>query len=117
MIEDGDIDDIDVIDSFGCSVFLLGFVEAFISHDFRNSSTLFFLFPLFFSGVFTVRDESELGFEVMIWLRMFGWGVVSTIVCHEVFRLVSFLCLLSSSFIDDCSFCSLLTFIFLSCPV
>ena len=117
MIEDVDVDDIDEIDSFGCSVFLLGFVEAFSSHDFRNSSTLFFLFPLFFSGVFSVRDDSELWSEVMICLRMFGWGVVSTIACLEVFRLVSFLCLLSSSFIDDCSFCSLLTFIFLSCPV
>ena len=93
MIEDDDIDDIDVIDSFGWSVFLLGFVEAFSSHDFRNSSTLFFLFPLFFSGVFTVRDESELGFEVMIWLRMFGWGVVSTIVWIEL--LDFFICLIN----------------------
>ena len=48
MIEDGDIDDKDVIDSFGCSVFLLGFVEAFSSHGFRNSSTLFFFVSSFF---------------------------------------------------------------------
>ena len=78
------IDDRDVIDSFGCSVFILGFVEAFSSHDFINSSTLFFLFPLFCSGVFTVSDDSELWFEVMIWLRICGWGVVSTIVCHDI---------------------------------
>ena len=54
------IDDEDVIDSFGCGLSILGSVEAFRSHDFRNASTLFFLFPLFCSGVFTVRDDSEL---------------------------------------------------------
>ena len=71
MIEDVDIDDIDEIDSFGWRVFLLGFVEAFSSHDFRNSSTLCFFVSSLLVFNYILLSKSPLPAFAMDVLRHF----------------------------------------------
>ena len=65
------------------------------SHDVMYSHTLSFLFFLVFSVIFIVSDDSEDWIDTMMLAGVvsFKWGVISTIVFHELDDSLTFFCL------------------------